>query len=296
MKRIIKHAFIVSVDPSIGNLPDADILIENGKIKDVGPGLCSDDAEIIDGSGCIAIPGFVDTHRHLWEGAMRSVTADYSILDFSGNIRLFAAQFFRPQDMYATALQGCLESLNAGTTTTAEYCHNVRTPDHAREGIRGTRDSGLRTVWAYSFTGLAKTEDTTSTWDRLGFLRKLAASEFSHHDSLVTLGVCPEEPSHWGPNKAAIRAQFDTARELGSRMFMHCNSRIWYDGTLCGDVQKLHEFGVLGPDVVLVHMCATSPQEWALMGDAGAHVSYTPETEYQMGLGFPPSHVHRHTA
>ena len=291
MKTLIKNAFVVTVDPSIGNLPGADILIEDGRIVAIAPGLEAADAQIIDAAGCIAIPGFVDTHRHLWEGAMRSVTADYSILDFSGNIRLFAAQFFRPQDMYATALQGSLESLNAGTTTTAEYCHNVRTPEHASEGVRGAREAGLRTVWSYSFTGLAK--DRTSAdaagaaWDRLAFLRRLAASDFASKDSLLTLGVCPEEPSHWGPDKAMIRAQFDTARELGARMFMHCNSRVWYDGKLCRDVQKLRDFGVLGPDVVLVHMCATAPDEWTMMGDAGAHVSYTPETEYQMGLGFP---------
>lgn len=288
MRTLIKNAFVVTVDPKIGDLPDADILVDDGRIAAIAPGLQADGAQVIDATGCIAIPGFVDTHRHLWEGAMRSVTADYSILDFSGNIRLFAAGFFRPQDMYVTALQGCLESINAGTTTTAEYCHNVRTPEHAQEGIRGAKASGLRTVWSYSFTGLAKGEASQGPgWDRMAYLRRLAASEFASRDGLVTLGVCPEEPSHWGPDRVAIRAQYDAARELGARMFMHCNSRISYDDTMPRDVQRLLDMGVLGPDMILVHMCCTAPDEWTMLGDAGGHVSYTPETEYQMGLGLP---------
>ncbi|MES2978963.1 MAG: amidohydrolase family protein [Pseudomonadota bacterium] len=288
MRKLIKNAHVVSVDPAIGNLAGADILVEDGLITAIGHGLGADAAEQVDATGCIAIPGFVDTHRHLWEGAMRSVTADYSILDFSGNIRLFAAGFFRPEDMYATALQGSLESLNAGVTTSAEYCHNVRTPEHALEGVRGVKESGSRTTWSYSFTGLAKQEaGGAAPWDRLSFLKKLAASEFSGSDSLLTLGVCPEEPSHWPADVSGVLSQFRMARELGARMFMHCNSRISYEGRMPRDVQKLRDLGLLGPDVILVHMCVTDDDEWTMMGDAGAHISYTPETEYQMGLGFP---------
>lgn len=153
MKTLIRNAFVVSVDPQIGDIDNAEILIEDGKIASVRPGIEAVDTEVIDATGCIAMPGFVDTHRHLWEGGMRAVTADWSILDFSGNIRLFAAKFFRPEDMYSTSLQGGLEALNAGVTTVAEYCHNVRTPDHAAENLRGVREAGVRTVWSYGFTG-----------------------------------------------------------------------------------------------------------------------------------------------
>ncbi|MBN9473493.1 MAG: hypothetical protein ABS43_20435 [Bordetella sp. SCN 67-23] len=288
MRTLIRNVHVVSVDPRLGNLQGADILIDGARIEAIAPGLGAEGCEVIDGTGCIAIPGFVDTHRHLWEGAMRAVTADYSILDFTGNVRLFAAGFFRPEDMYATALQGCLESLNAGTTTTAEYCHNVRTPEHALEGIRGARASGLRTVWSYSFTGLAKGDGGGAPpWDRLAFLERLAAREFATRDALVTLGVCPEEPSHWGADHDVIRKQYRLSRELGARMFMHANSRIQYDNSMPRDVDRLRKMGVLGPDMILVHMCATEADEWRMLGDAGGHVSYTPETEYQMGLGFP---------
>lgn len=143
-RMLIRNAFVVSVDPAIGDIDGADILVEDGRIAAVRPGIEAPDAELVDASGCIAMPGFVDTHRHLWEGGMRSVAADWSILDFSGNIRLFAAKFFQPEDMYATSLQGGLDALNAGITTVAEYCHNVRTPEHASENLRGVREVARR--------------------------------------------------------------------------------------------------------------------------------------------------------
>jgi cytosine/adenosine deaminase-related metal-dependent hydrolase len=120
--------------------------------------------------------------------------------------------------MYATSLQGGLEVLNAGVTTIAEYCHNVRSPDHAEEGIRGVRDAGVRAVWSFSFTGLGKGQSSfETTVDRLRFLERLATSHFASHDALVTLGVCPEEPSWWGPQVDGVRTQVRSrARATGA--------------------------------------------------------------------------------
>ena len=288
MKTLIRNAFVVSVDPAVGDIDGADIMIDDGIIREVRPNISGGDAEIVDASGCIAIPGFVDTHRHLWEGGMRAVTADWSILDFSGNIRLFAAKFFRPEDMYATSLQGGLEALNAGVTTVAEYCHNVRTPDHASENLRGVREAGMRTVWSYGFTGLAKEGGGFATvQDRIANLERFAAAEFASKDSLLTLGVCPEEPFLWTADPSLARAQFDVARKLGARIFLHANSRRGYDGLMMREVAKMNALGVLGDDMILVHMYFTEQDEWEMLGAAGGHVSYTPETEYQMGLGLP---------
>ena len=288
MRTLIRNAFVVSVDPEVGNVEGADILVEDDAIAAIGPGIAADGAEIIDATGCIAIPGFVDTHRHLWEGGMRAVTADWSILDFSGNIRLFAAKFFRPEDMYATSLQGGLEALNAGVTTVAEYCHNVRSPEHAAENLRGVREAGMRCVWSWGFTGLAKDRNGFSTLeDRIAHFERFAEAEFTSGDGLLTLGVCPEEPFLWAADPALARAQFDVARRYGARIFLHANSRRGYDGKMMREVAKMADLGVLGDDIVLVHMFFTEDDEWRMLGDAGGHVSYTPETEYQMGLGWP---------
>lgn len=286
MKTLIKNACVVSVDPDIGTLGNGDILIDDGVIAAVAPGIEAEAAERIDGAGCIAIPGLVDAHRHLWEGGIRAVTADYSILDFIGDVRLFGAKFFRPEDMYATSLQGGLECLNAGVTTVADYCHNARTPAHALESIRGVREAGLRVDWSFSFTALGSEQGGFTGFEqRAAFFEELAEREFAA-PGLVTLGLCPEESSLWR-DLAVIRAQFDLGRRFGARISMHANSGKKRDGTNARDVDKLDEMGVLGPDLLLVHMGYTTDEEWRRLGETGAHVAFSPETELQMGLNWP---------
>lgn len=287
MKTLIRGAFVVSVDLTIGDVDGGDILIEDGKIAAVGRNLDDVGAEVFEAGGCIAMPGFVDAHRHLWEGALRGVAADWSILDFVGNMRLLAAGMFRPEDMHATSLQGGLESLNAGVTAVAEYCHNARTVDHVHASIAGAREAGIRTVWCYSFTGLAPEGGAQRGSDgEIAFVEQLAADEFGA-PGLLTLGICPEEPFHWTPDAGHVRAQFALARRLGVRLFMHANSVRELDGSLSREVDKLDAIGGLGPDLALIHMGYTAPEEWALLGKTGGHVIYTPETELQMGLGWP---------
>ncbi len=107
-KKLIKNAFVVSVDSRIGNIDNCDILIEGAKIAEVRPGIEAPDATILDGSGMIASPGLVDAHHHLWQGPLRSVTTDWSLHEYANGIRMFAASFFRPEDMYAATLHGAL--------------------------------------------------------------------------------------------------------------------------------------------------------------------------------------------
>ena len=70
---IIRNAAIVSMDPEIGTLSKGDVLIQDGIIVAVKPNIEISDAEEMDASGNIVIPGLVDGHRHLWQGAMLSL-------------------------------------------------------------------------------------------------------------------------------------------------------------------------------------------------------------------------------
>lgn len=287
MTILIRNCFLVSVDPNVGNRENVDILVENGRIAAIGNDISDEGREIIDASGCIVIPGFVDTHRHLWEGGLRGVTSDYSIGDFIANVRKFGADFFRPEDMYVTSNQGMLEALNAGVTTVAEYCHNARSPDHVLESIRGAVEAGGRIVWSFSFTKLGVTETRfLDLQSRIDFLTYLATDIGMVGGDRCYLGACPEESGFW-TDMTVIHRQFSAARDVGARIFMHGNASPRPDGSYKRDVARLAEIGALGPDVVLVHMGYTADDEWRMLGDAGGHVSYTPETEYQMGLGWP---------
>lgn len=286
---LLRNAIVVSVDPNIGNLPKADILIEDGHIAAIGPDLGVSDAEVFDASSYIASPGFVDTHHHVWQSAIRALTADWSLADYFAGIRVVTAAHYRPQDMYAANRHGLLEALHAGVTTTADYCHNLNTPDHAEEALRGTRESGARVIWCYGFNASPMIDSPfRDTSARAHYLLDLATHHFSSRGDRVTLGVCPEEEGLWAGDLDRGRAQFLAARECNARVFWHCNStRGLAGGDLSRNVGVAADLGVMGPETTLVHMGWSHPDEWARVADSGASFSFTPETELQMGMAWP---------
>ena len=193
--------------------------------------------------------------------------------------------------MYAAQYAGALEALDAGVTTVVDYCHNLLTPDHAWESIRGLREAGLRAVWCFGFNFPPGTE---SHWgsgeEKAKFAHEVAAQQFASKDSLLTLGIAPEEPGLATPEQCEL--QYRTARELDARITQHLNClRMGHDPEEVA--KRLAPRGLLGPDVLLVHMAYTTDDEWRKVADAGTAVSFTPETELQMGMGIPPTGVAR---
>ena len=87
-RTLIRGGFVVTGDPQLGDLPNGEVLIEDGRIVAVGSHLEAGDAEILDATHRIVMPGFVDGHRHIWQGALRSVCADGSLYDYVGTMRL----------------------------------------------------------------------------------------------------------------------------------------------------------------------------------------------------------------
>jgi len=128
-KLLIRGGTVLSMDGAIGDLPRADILIEDDTIAAVRPDI-SADADVIDAEGFIAIPGFVDTHRHTWEAAIRGCAPDATLDDYFVEILDTFAPHYRPEDVYAANLAGALECLNAGITTLVDWSHINNTPDH----------------------------------------------------------------------------------------------------------------------------------------------------------------------
>lgn len=295
IKTVLENAFIVSMDASLGNIPRADVLVEGERIAAVGPNLGVEDAERIDCTDCIVMPGLIDTHRHVWQGAIRSVTGDWSLNDYFRGIRMNVANAYTPEDMYAAHFHGGLEALDAGITTVVDYCHNLNTPDHAYETIRGLRDSGARVVWAFGFNRPPLDDPHfKSTEERATFARELARRYFSDPSCRVTMAVAPEEAHFWRHDPPRGLAQFALARELGIPVTWHCNSSSDREtGNHLRDAARIAKLGLLGPDVLLVHLNITDPDEWVMVADSGAGVSFTPDTELQMGMGWSPTEMAR---
>ncbi|MGH8835164.1 MAG: amidohydrolase family protein, partial [Actinomycetes bacterium] len=147
-RTLIRGGHVLSVDPEVGDLPSGDVLIEDDTIAAVRPQIDAD-AEVIDASGFIVIPGFVDTHRHTWEASIRGCAPNATLDDYFVEVLDTFAPLYRAEDVYAANVAGSLECLNAGITTLVDWSHINNTPDHPDAAIRGLQETGIRAQYAY---------------------------------------------------------------------------------------------------------------------------------------------------
>jgi len=276
------------MDRDIGDLPSGDVLIEDGAIVAVQPEI-SADAEVIDASGMIVIPGFVDTHRHTWEAAIRGCAPNATLDDYFVEVLDSFAPHYRPQDVYASNLAGALECLNAGITTLVDWSHINNTPEHPDAAIRALRETGIRAQYAY---GSANTS-LADYWfdskiaipgDDVRRVRETYFSSDSAEDGLLTMALATRGTGFCVDD--VVRAEWALARELDIPITVHVAM-----GRLAGRfgmIKQLHELGLLGPDTTYIHCCYFSEEEWRLVADSGGTISVAPQVEVQMGHGWPP--------
>ena len=246
---LIRNGFVVSIDPDVGDVPDGEVLVEDGKIVDIGTDLGVSDAEQIDASGMIVMPGFIDTHRHTWQtpvrGVLPSCTLDHYFAVMLGQV----GGFYRPQDVHIGDYAGSLEALNAGVTTLLDWSHISNTPDHSDAAIQGLKDAGIRAVYAHgmptggewwSFSELEHPAD----------IRRIRETYFSSDDGLITLAMAARQPGN--VNFDVAKHDWALARELGILISVHVGMRLH---TLhYTPVKDMHDLGLMGPDVCYIHM------------------------------------------
>ncbi|MPZ16162.1 MAG: amidohydrolase family protein, partial [Chloroflexi bacterium] len=145
---LLRGGTVLTMDPELGDLPRGDVLIDGDTIAEVGPDIQAD-AEVLEATGNIVIPGFVDTHRHTWETAIRGCAPNATLDDYFVEVLDTFAPIYRPEDVYASNLAGTLECINAGITTLVDWSHINNTPEHPDAAIRALQESGIRAQYAY---------------------------------------------------------------------------------------------------------------------------------------------------
>ena len=147
---IIRDATVVTMDTQHRVLQDSDVLVVDGAIAGVGPGLAAPEGALeIDGTRGIVMPGMVDTHRHMWQTAMRGYGADWTLSQYFVWYYLEHGRNFRPQDVYAGNLLSALEALDAGVTTSVDWSHGLQTIEHADAAVDALEATPGRFVLAY---------------------------------------------------------------------------------------------------------------------------------------------------
>jgi cytosine/adenosine deaminase-related metal-dependent hydrolase len=280
-RMLIRGGTVITIDAQIGDLATGDVLIEGDKIIGVGPHLAASDAEVIDATGMIVMPGFVDTHRHIWEGVLRNIGTDVPLEGRTSYISFVLhklAPAFRPEDAYVGNLISALGAIDAGITTLLDWSHIQGSPEHTDAVVEALRDSGLRAVFAYGFPWWGKWEERQPSW----FVRA-ATEHFSTKDQLLTLALAAPGPEF--TDFEVTRDHWKLAREADARITTHVGVGSY---GLDGKLQEFGEGGLMGPDTTYIHCTTLNDTEIRMIVDTGGTVSLAAPVEMMMGHGMPP--------
>lgn len=284
-KILLKGGTVLSVDPQVGDLPTGDVLIDGDTIAGVEPSIDAD-AEVVDCTGRVVIPGFVDTHRHTWEAAIRNCAPNATLDDYFVEVLDTFAPLYRPEDVNASNVAGSLECLNAGITTLVDWSHINNTPDHPDAAVQGLQETGIRALYAYGSANTSIEKYWYFSPEAIpgDDVRRIRDTYFSSDSGLLTMGLATRGPGF--TQDQVVESEWGLARELGIPITVHVNM-----GRLAGRyamVEQLDRLGLLGPDTTFIHCCYFSEHEWQRVKDTGGTISVAPQVELQMGHGWPP--------
>ena len=271
---LVRGANVLTMDAKLGDLATGDVHVRDGTIVAVGPKLEVKGAQVVDGRGMICMPGFVDTHWHLWTSLFRPyVRADVNELGyFPVSNRL--GQLMAPDDSYKSVRLGIAEALSAGVTTVHNWAHNIRSPEHADAELAAMRDTGIRGRFAY---GPAQGMPDTDTMDLAGLAKTKA--KWMPGDGMLTMGICSRNVGAMSIGGAArgvltieqTKKDWAGARALGLPITLHTSGP--------SPIKALEEAGLLGPDVQLIHALLTTPEEREILKRRGVSYSLAPVGE-----------------
>ncbi|KAL6904997.1 hypothetical protein GGI43DRAFT_297736 [Trichoderma evansii] len=266
------------------------LLIEGNKIARIAAHIDapSDKTQVIDCTGKIVSPGFIDTHHHVWQTQLKGRHADHSLLDYipTGNMQSFN---YTSEDIFWGELGGCLEALNAGTTTVVDHAHMNYSPAHNTNAIAAAASSGIRSTFCYAPTARVKEWEPELSMNT-DFLPGWAVEQV---EELIKAGP-------YGDGRVSVGLAFDAlflpteivaglykrVRDAGAKVI----TTHYVRGAVFGQnsvVDALEGHGVLGPDIILSHANNLLDSDAKKLSDVNAAISSTPDTEIQMGLGYP---------
>ena len=282
-QKLIRGGIVISMDSGVGDLRSGDVLIDDGRIAEVATVIVAPEAELVDATGCIVLPGLVNAHQHTWQTALRGVAGNWTILEYFHHVHAGLATRFRPEDIYISNLVGALNQINCGATTLVDWCHNNPTPAHSDRAIDALVESGIRAAF---FHGSPKpdpkpgqkpfweTPHPRAEVERL--MQRLPAN-----GGLVTLGLAILGPHY--STYAVAQQDFRLAREFGLIASMHCAGG---EARTPDGWDRLATEGLLGDNNNIVHGQTLTDAQLAFMLERGVTFSLTPETEMTQGHGF----------
>ncbi|KAF5688819.1 cytosine deaminase [Fusarium circinatum] len=236
-------------------LKNTDILIEDDRVIEIGRNIEPRTASMINCDEKIISPGFINAHHHVWQSQLKGRLGDSTMLDY-----MLEGHFnFSPDDFFWGQLAGCLEALDSGTTCVVDNAHGASSPEHGPAALSATLTSGIRSIFCHGVMPLRAAEWTESSFE---------LDRSPQPDWLL-----PQMDSF------AAKAPFGDDKRVQLGFFFDRQSRV---------PEQLHASGLLGPDILLTHGNGTTPEQAALLTEAGTYIVSTPDAEIFMASGADP--------
>ena len=278
----IRGATVITMDAQ-GDLPCGDILVTDDVITKIAPVIHADDAQVVDASGCIVIPGLINAHMHTWQTALRGLAANWTLLEYFQKMHAGLATVFEPEDLHIATLVGAWNQLNCGTTTLVDWCHNNRTPAHNDAAVAGLLESGIRAAF---FHGTPKPEPKpgeTPFWE-VPHPRDEVERLLKRHQGNPLLSV---HAAVLGPHYSTLDVamhDFRMARELDLIASLHQGGG---PARTPDGWERLEAAGLLGDNINIVHGHALTDAQLQRFCDLGMSFSAAAESEMSQGHGHP---------
>jgi len=276
---VFRNATVLTIDPSLGIIEGGDVLVVANRIADVGRQLVVPDGTVeIDATDGILMPGMVDTHRHMWQTALRGFGADWTLTNYFQFYYLNWGKIFRPEDIYAGNLLAAIEAIDAGVTTTVDWSHGLQTVAHADAAVDALEAIPGRFVLAYGNL-LGAPWQWTKAPEFADFIRRRIDGRGDMLRMQLAFDVTGD-PAF--PEKAA----FEVAREFNLPVTTHAGVR---GATTDNSIRLMYEHGFMTPSTIYVHAATLSEDSYNRIAATGGHTSLSAESEQNAGQGYPPT-------
>ncbi|HWM84031.1 MAG TPA: amidohydrolase family protein [Pseudolabrys sp.] len=279
---VIRNAYVMTMDKA-GDIRDGDVHVRDGAIVAVGEKLDAPGASEIDGRGSIVLPGLVETHWHMWNTLLRSLSGE---TPDHGYFRTTAAlgQKYEPDDMYHGTRLAAAEAINSGITHVHSWCHNIRSAEYAEADIRALRESGLRARFSY---GPRQGQPNSEVMNLRDLERLKTNWETYSNNGLISLGMAWRGQGGNNPATAipesVWKAELEAGRALGVPISVHASG----SRAVAGQIDAIDKANLLGKDMQLIHVAFASDAAIQAVAKAGATVSLSPFSEMRIGFGLP---------
>lgn len=277
---VIRNAYVMTMDAA-GDIKNGDVHVKDGVIVAVGEKLAAPGATAIDGRGSIVLPGLIETHWHMWNTLLRSMSGEKPEFGYFRTTALLG-QKYEAGDMYQGTRLAAAEALNSGITHVHSWCHNIRAPEYAEADLRALTESGLRARFSY---GPRQGQPNNEVMN-LSDLERLKNNWTSYsNDGLLTLGMAWRGQGGNNPATAipenVWKAELDAGRKLGLPITVHASG----SRAVAGQIDAIEKAGLLGKDMQLIHAGFASDEAIKAVAKAGATISVSPFTELRIGFG-----------